>query len=178
VTSDPLVLPYGDDTPELDPEAWVAPGAVVVGAVTLAAGSSVWYGAVLRADVATITVGAGSNVQDNAVLHADPGHPLTIGADVTIGHGAVVHGCTVGDGALIGMGSTVLNGAVVGAGSIVAAGALVPQGAEVPPGSLAAGVPAKVRREVTEQERQGALLGSAVYRDLAAKHRQVIERSA
>jgi len=178
VTSHPLLLPFGDDTPQLDPTAWVAPGAVLVGAVTLAADSSVWYGAVLRADLALIRVGAGSNVQDNAVLHADPGLAVSIGADVTIGHGAVVHGCTIGDGALIGMGSTVLNGAVVGAGSIIAAGAVVPQGAEVPPGSLAAGVPAKVRREVTEEERQGALLGAAGYRDLSAKHREAVARQA
>ncbi|MGW3862846.1 gamma carbonic anhydrase family protein, partial [Streptomyces sp. NPDC005047] len=135
------------------------------------AGASVWYGAVLRGDVERISVGADSNVQDNCTLHADPGFPVTVGERVSIGHNAVVHGATVEDDCLIGMGATVLNGAVIGAGSLVAAQALVPQGMRVPPGSLVAGVPAKVRRELTEEERAGVTLNGTMYAALAGEHR-------
>jgi carbonic anhydrase/acetyltransferase-like protein (isoleucine patch superfamily) len=150
-----LITGIGGREPKIDGDVFVAPTASVVGDVTLHAGASVWYGAVLRGDVERITVGARSNVQDNCTLHADPGFPVTVGERVSIGHNAVVHGATVGDDCLIGMGATVLNGAVIGAGSLVAAQALVPQGMQVPPGSLVAGVPAKVRRELTEEEREG-----------------------
>ncbi len=109
-------------------EVFVAPSSVVLGEVTLGAGSSVWYNAVLGADCGPITLGAGSNVQDNCTVHVDPGFPVTVGERVTVGHNAVLHGCTVEDDCLIGMGATVMNGAVVGAGSLVAAQALVPQG--------------------------------------------------
>ena len=122
-----------------------ADNATLAGDVTLAEESSVWYGAVLRADTGRITVGAGSNVQDNAVLHTGPNLGVTIGKNVSIGHSAVVHGCTVGDGALIGMHATVMNGAVVGKNAVVAAGALVLENTVVPDGMVAMGVPAKVR---------------------------------
>jgi carbonic anhydrase/acetyltransferase-like protein (isoleucine patch superfamily) len=118
-------------------------------------------------------VGAQANVQDNVTLHADPGFPVSVGERVSIGHNAVVHGATVEDDCLIGMGATVLNGAVIGAGSLVAAQALVPQGMVVPPGSLVAGVPAKVRRELTEEERQGVTLNGTVYAELAKAHKDV-----
>ncbi|MFD1831089.1 gamma carbonic anhydrase family protein [Streptomyces desertarenae] len=160
--------------PVVDPEAYVAPTAVVVGEVELGAGSGVWYNAVLRGDCAAITVGAGSNVQDNCTVHADPGFPVVVGTGVSVGHNAVLHGCTVGNDVLIGMGSTVLNGARVGAGSLVAAHALVPQGMEVPPGSLVAGVPARVRRELTPEELEGIRLNAAVYRELAGTHRDTL----
>lgn len=120
--------------------------------------------------MATITVGENSNVQDGAVMHADPGMPLTVGERVSIGHNAVLHGCTVGDDVLVGMGATVLNGAVIGAGSLIAANALVPQGMQVPPGSMVAGVPAKVRRELTEAERATVTMNSTVYVELAKAH--------
>lgn len=149
-----LITGIGGKEPTIDGEAFVAPTASVIGDVTLHAGASLWYGAVARGDVERISVGAQSNIQDNCTLHADPGFPVTIGERVSVGHNAVVHGATVEDDCLIGMGATVLNGAVIGAGSLVAAQALVPQGMRVPPGSLVAGVPAKVRRELTEEERQ------------------------
>ncbi|WP_344323154.1 gamma carbonic anhydrase family protein [Streptomyces macrosporus] len=155
--------------------AYVAPTAVVVGDVALSAGASVWYNAVLRGDCDAIAVGADSNVQDNCTVHADPGFPTVVGERVSVGHNAVLHGCTVEDEVLIGMGATVLNGARVGAGSLVAAHALVPQGMEIPPGSLVAGVPARVRRELTAEEREGIRANAAMYRDLALVHRRAQE---
>ncbi|MFF9624093.1 gamma carbonic anhydrase family protein [Streptomyces griseosporeus] len=167
-----LIRGIGGREPKIDENTFVAPTASVIGDVTLAEGASVWYGAVLRGDVERISVGAQSNVQDNCTLHADPGFPVTVGERVSIGHNAVVHGATVEDDCLIGMGATVLNGAVIGAGSLVAAQALVPQGMVVPPGSLVAGVPAKVRRELTEEERQGVTLNGTMYAELGKAHRE------
>ncbi|GAA2765547.1 gamma carbonic anhydrase family protein [Streptomyces paradoxus] len=168
-----MITGIGGREPEIDGTAFVAPTASVIGGVTLGAGASVWYGAVVRGDVEAISVGASSNVQDNCTLHADPGFPVSVGERVSIGHNAVVHGATVEDDCLIGMGATVLNGAVIGAGSLVAAQALVPQGMVVPPGSLVAGVPAKVRRELSEEERQGITLNGTMYAELAKAHRDV-----
>ncbi|MEU3892103.1 gamma carbonic anhydrase family protein [Streptomyces sp. NPDC029041] len=168
-----MITGIGGREPEIDETAFVAPTASVIGSVTLGAGASVWYGAVVRGDVEAISVGASSNVQDNCTLHADPGFPVTVGERVSIGHNAVVHGATVEDDCLIGMGATVLNGAVIGAGSLVAAQALVPQGMVVPPGSLVAGVPAKVRRELSEEEKQGVTLNGTMYAELAKAHREV-----
>ncbi|ANP53713.1 carbonic anhydrase/acetyltransferase-like protein (isoleucine patch superfamily) [Streptomyces griseochromogenes] len=173
MTQKALIAGIGGKEPRVDPEAFVAPTASVIGDVTLGAGASVWYGAVVRGDVETITVGADANVQDNVTLHADPGFPVSVGERVSIGHNAVVHGATVEDDCLIGMGATVLNGAVIGAGSLVAAQALVPQGMLVPPGSLVAGVPAKVRRELSEEERQGVTLNGTMYAELAKAHKDV-----
>lgn len=174
MTQKALITGIGGKDPKVDAESFVAPTASVVGDVTLHAGASVWYGAVLRGDVERICVGADSNVQDNCTLHADPGFPVTVGERVSIGHNAVVHGATVEDDCLIGMGATVLNGAVIGAGSLVAAQALVPQGTRVPPGSLVAGVPAKVKRELTEEERQGVTLNGTMYAALAGQHRDAV----
>ncbi|CAL2055239.1 MULTISPECIES: gamma carbonic anhydrase family protein [Streptomyces] len=173
MTQGPLIVGIGGKEPRVDAEAFVAPTASVIGDVTLGAGASVWYGAVVRGDVETITVGARANVQDNVTLHADPGFPVTIGERVSIGHNAVVHGATVEDDCLIGMGATVLNGAVIGAGSLVAAQALVPQGMVVPAGSLVAGVPAKVRRELSAEEQEGVTLNGTLYADLAQAHKDV-----
>ncbi|MEU9735323.1 gamma carbonic anhydrase family protein [Streptomyces sp. NPDC048002] len=167
-----MIKGIGGREPKVDQDVFVAPTASVIGDVTLLRGASVWYGAVLRGDVERISVGASSNVQDNCTLHADPGFPVTVGERVSIGHNAVVHGATVEDDCLIGMGATVLNGAVIGAGSLVAAQALVPQGMVVPPGSLVAGVPAKVRRELTEEERAGLTLNGTMYAGLAQAHRE------
>jgi carbonic anhydrase/acetyltransferase-like protein (isoleucine patch superfamily) len=152
-------------------QPWIADSARVMGDVWLAPGSSVWFGAVIRADQASIRVGAGSNVQDNAVLHADPGYPLQVGADVSIGHSAICHGCTIEDGVLIGMGSVVMNGAVVGAGSTIAAGAVVTSGMQVPAGSLVAGVPAKVLRDLTPESIADNRANAVTYVALAAQHR-------
>ncbi len=162
--------------PDIDDGAWVAPSATVVGAVRLHEGANVWYGAVLRGDEDEIVIGVRSNVQDNCVMHTDPGHPVVVGADVTIGHGAIVHGATVEDGVLVGMGSTLLNGAVVGAGSIVAAGALVSEGVVIPPNSLVVGVPGKVRRETTEDERAHIAASAPGYVARADRHRGAVVR--
>ncbi|MFI2371224.1 gamma carbonic anhydrase family protein [Streptomyces sp. NPDC018833] len=170
-----LVAGVGGKEPKVDPDAFTAPTSVVMGDVTLAAGASVWYQSVLRGDGGPIVIGAGSNIQDNCTVHVDPGFPVTVGERVSVGHNAVLHGCTVEDDVLVGMGATVLNGAHIGAGSLIAAQALVPQGMRVPPGSLVAGVPAKVRRELTDEEREGIKLNAAVYTDLAKEHRTAHE---
>lgn len=131
----------------------LADTARVTGTVVLGAGANMWYGAAVRGDVADITIGAGSNVQDNATVHCDSGKPNTIGANVSIGHNAVVHGRSVGDGTLIGMGAIVMGETVIGKGCLIAAGALVPPGLEVPDGHVVLGVPGRVVREVTDDER-------------------------
>ncbi|WP_331766513.1 gamma carbonic anhydrase family protein [Embleya sp. NBC_00896] len=169
----PLIAAVANQVPQVDPAAFVAANAVVVGAVTLAAGSSVWYGAVLRGDADSITVGADTNIQDNCTVHSDLHFPTVIGERVSVGHNAVLHGCTVEDDVLVGMNATVLNGAHIGAGSLVAAGAVVTQGMRVPPGSLVAGVPAKVRRELTEDERSGIKANSTGYQFLAQAHAEI-----
>ncbi|WP_267245915.1 gamma carbonic anhydrase family protein [Streptomyces sp. PR69] len=171
MTERALIAAVGGKAPRISPDAFTAPTSVVVGEVTMEAGASVWYHTVLRADCGPIVLGAGSNIQDNCTVHVDPGFPVTVGARVSVGHNAVLHGCTVEDDVLVGMGATVLNGAHIGAGSLIAAQALVPQGMRVPPGSLVAGVPAKVRRELTDEEREGIKLNAAMYTDLAEAHR-------
>nr|WP_069467027.1 gamma carbonic anhydrase family protein [Actinacidiphila rubida] len=169
-----MVAAVASRTPAIDPAAFTAPTSVVLGDVTLAAGASVWYHAVLRGDCESLSIGPGSNIQDNCTVHADPGFPVVVGAGVSVGHNAVLHGCVVEDGVLVGMGATVLNGATIGAGSLVAAAALVPQGMTVPPGSLVAGVPAKVRRLLTDEERAGVALNAEHYVALAAVHREAL----
>lgn len=175
---EPLIAAVGGREPAVDSQAYVAPTAVVVGDVTLGPDTSVWYQAVLRGDCESVSLGAGSNVQDNCTVHADPGFPVVIGDRVTVGHNAVVHGCTVGDDVLVGMGATVLNGAVIGSGSLVAAQALVPQGMQVPPGSLVAGVPAKVKRPLTDEEREHIRLNGAGYVALTQVHRESLGGAA
>ena len=157
-------------TPQVPETAWAAPNATLLGKVTLGESASVFYSAVLRGDMDTITIGERSNIQDGCVAHTDPGHPVVVGAGVSVGHRAVLHGCTVEDDALIGMGAVVLNGAVVGAGSLVAAGAVVTEGMQIPPGSLVAGVPAKVRKELDEEAIESLRQNARTYVDLAARH--------
>ena len=157
------VLSLPGKTPSIAGGTFVADGARIVGDVSLAAGSSVWYNAVLRGDSAGIVIGPGSNVQDNVSIHVDAGHPVTVGAKVSIGHNAVVHGCTIGDASLIGMGAVILSGAVIGSGCLIAGGAVVLGGTEIPDGSLVAGVPAKVRRALTDDERAGLVRNADVY---------------
>lgn len=157
------VLALPDRTPSIADDAFVAEGARVVGDVTLSPGVSVWYNAVLRADSAPIVIGRDSNVQDNVSLHVDDGHPVVVGAKVSIGHNAVVHGCTIGDGSLVGMGAVILGGAVIGDGCLIAGGAVVLGGTEVPDGSLVAGVPAKVRRALSDEERAGLVANADIY---------------
>lgn len=157
--------------PDIAADAWVAPGANLIGKVVLEAGASVWFGCTLRGDNEEIRVGAGSNVQENVVCHTDMGFPLVIGANCTIGHKAMLHGCIIGEGSLIGMGATILNGAKIGCGCLIGAGALVTEGKEIPDGSLVMGAPGKVVRQLDEAA-QAALLGSAErYRANAARFR-------
>jgi carbonic anhydrase/acetyltransferase-like protein (isoleucine patch superfamily) len=158
-------------TPHIAEDAWVAPGAVVLGDVTLGSKVSVFYGCVLRSEHAPIVIGEGTNLQDGVIAHADPGFPCTIGARVSVGHRATLHGCTVGDDVLVGMSATLLNGCSVGSWSLVAAGAVVRERFVVPPGTLVAGVPAKVMRELTDDERVRIELNAAVYLDTAEVHK-------
>ncbi|GAA2439922.1 gamma carbonic anhydrase family protein [Streptomyces sp. NPDC007076] len=170
-----LITGMGGKEPDIDGDAFTAPTSVVIGEVTMAPGSSLWYHAVLRADCGPIVIGADSNIQDNCSVHVDPGFTVTVGERVSVGHNAVLHGCTIEDDVLVGMGSTVLNGARIGAGSLIAAQALVPQGMQVPPGSLVAGVPAKVKRQLTEEELEGIKFNAVGYVELAKAHRRAHE---
>ena len=156
--------------PQIHTEAWVAETAVVIGDVQLAAGASLWPTAVARGDVSSIVVGEGSNVQDGAVLHGDPDQPVSIGADVTIGHRAVVHGATLKDGCLIGIGAIVLSGVTVGEEALVAAGSVVTR--DVPAGTLVMGAPAQVKRELTAEVRAEQRQHARRYRQLADAHAQ------
>lgn len=167
-----MISSFRGVTPEVAGDAWVAETATVLGDVVVGARSGVWFGAVVRADVAPIRVGEATNLQDNCTLHADPGAPLTVGDRVTVGHAAVLHGCTVGSDALVGMAAVVLNRARIGEGSMVAAGAVVLEDTEVPPGSLVAGVPARVRRPVTDAERERVRRNAAGYVLLAEEQRR------
>lgn len=169
--AEPLIVTVAGHTPQLDPESWVAPNASLIGQVRLAARAGVWYSATLRAEAEVIEIGAGTNIQDGVTVHVDPGFPVHVGAGVSVGHNAVLHGCTIGDGVLIGMGAIVLNAAVVGEGSLVAAGALITQGMVVPPRSLVAGVPGKVRRELSAEEVAANRHNAAVYEHLIDLHR-------
>lgn len=166
-----MIRPVNGKSPQIDETAWVAPSADLVGDVHLDAHSSVYYGAVLRAEFAPITLGEGSNLQDGVVVHTDLDKPTTVGKGVSVGHRAVLHGCTIEDDCLIGMGSVVLNEAVIGAGSLVAAGAVVPEQAVIPPGSLVAGVPAKVRRQLTEADLARLRANGQAYLAITDLHR-------
>lgn len=165
-----FIKAFGGKCPVLEHPAFVAENAILIGDVHLSPDSSVFYGAVLRADSGSIAVGEGSNIQDGAVLHTGEGQGVHIGRNVTVGHCALVHGCTVEDDALIGMHATVMNGAVIGRGSIVAAGALVTEGTIVPPGSVVMGVPGKIRGAVTPEQQADTRANTAGYVDCARAH--------
>lgn len=160
-----------DAVPDLAPDSWVAPSADVIGAVRLGAGASIWFGAVVRADNGAIVIGDRTNIQDGAVLHSDPGAPLTLGTDCTIGHRAVLHGCTIGDRVLIGMGATVLNHAVIAEDCVVGAGALVTEGKSFPPGSLIVGAPARAVKMLTDEQLAGLKLSARGYVEKAKHYR-------
>ena len=170
IASGASVIALRGRVPHITDGVFVADGARIVGDVDLAGGASVWYNAVLRGDSAPIRIGERSNVQDNVSVHVDADHPVVIGEDVSIGHNAVIHGCTIGAASLIGMGAVILSGAVIGAGCLVAGGAVVLGGTNVPDGSLVAGVPAKVRRPLTEEERAGLLANAVIYLGHAQTH--------
>ena len=144
-------------------DLWIAPTAVLIGKVRLEAESSVWWGAVLRGDTELITLGRRSNVQDNCVLHTDEGFPLTIGADVTVGHLAILHGCTIGEGSRIGMGAVILNGARIGRGCLIGGKALIGEGKEIPDNSLVKGIPGKVVGELGPEQLSGLRESAASY---------------
>jgi carbonic anhydrase/acetyltransferase-like protein (isoleucine patch superfamily) len=160
---EPIVLALGALRPVIAGDVYLAPNCVVAGDVEIGAGSSVWFNATIRGDVAPIRIGERSNVQDGAVLHVDSGTPCVIGDDVTIGHGAIVHAATVGDGVTIGMGATVLSRSRIGAGAIVAAGAVVLEDTVVAAGTLVAGVPAREKRRLDEAQRAGSVENAARY---------------
>jgi carbonic anhydrase/acetyltransferase-like protein (isoleucine patch superfamily) len=163
------VLPAGEDY-------WIAPDANLIGDVRIASGVSVWFGATLRGDSEPIDVGAGSNVQDNSVLHTDPGYPLLIGENCTIGHKVMLHGCVIEDGALIGMGAIVLNGARIGRGSLVGAGALITEGNQIPEGSLVIGAPARVVRTLGPEGSAQCAAAAEHYRARIGRYRRELRR--
>lgn len=166
-----MIYALDDIAPQIDPTAWVAPDANVIGKIVLEASSSVWFGATLRGDNEEIRLGANSNIQENCVLHTDMGYPLVIGANCTIGHKAMLHGCTIGEGSLIGMGATILNGAKIGRGCLIGAGALVTEGKEIPDGSLVMGAPGKVIRTLDAAAQARLIQSAASYRDNARRFR-------
>jgi carbonic anhydrase/acetyltransferase-like protein (isoleucine patch superfamily) len=165
-----MVYELGDSKPELVGEGhFIAPNAAVIGRVTLQARSSVWFNCVLRGDADSIEIGEGSNIQDGTIIHADPGFPAKIGANVTVGHAAMIHGCSIGDGSLVGIGAIVLNGARIGRECLIGAGALVTEGMEIPDGSLVLGAPARVKRELSEDQRRMLSLNAEHYVGNAAR---------
>lgn len=166
-----MIYALDDIAPQIDPTAWVAPDANVIGKIVLEAGSSVWFSATLRGDNEEIRLGENSNIQENCVLHTDMGYPLVIGANCTIGHKAMLHGCTIGEGSLIGMGATILNGAKIGRGCLIGAGALVTEGKEIPDGSLVMGAPGKVIRTLDAAAQARLIQSAASYRDNARRFR-------
>jgi carbonic anhydrase/acetyltransferase-like protein (isoleucine patch superfamily) len=163
-------------TPERHESAWVAETASVIGNVTMAEGSSVWFGATVRGDNETIQIGARSNVQDGSVCHSDPGSPLKIGEDVTIGHLAMIHGCTIGNGTLVGIGATILNGANIGKNCLIGAHALVTEGKIIPDNSVVMGSPGKVVKTLTADQAAKVKLGAQFYVANAKRFRERLER--
>ena len=170
------IYQLGDDAPRIAPEAWVADSAQVIGRVSLAAGASIWYGAVLRGDNEWLTLGQRCNVQDGSVLHSDMGFPLTLGDDVTVGHQAMLHGCSVGAGSLIGIQAVVLNGAKIGRGCLVGAGAVVTEGKEFPDNVLILGAPAKAVRAITPEQAERLRLTAWHYVENAERHRTLLKK--
>lgn len=166
-----MIIALGEVRPTIADDAWVAPTATLIGAVELAAGSSIWYGAVLRGDNEPIQIGENSNIQDNVVIHTDMGAPAVVGAGVSVGHSAVIHGARIGDDVLVGMGSIVMNRAVVGAGSLIAAGALIPEDMVIPPRSLVVGVPARVVRELSDEDVDRNRANATTYTRHRDRHR-------
>ena len=165
------VYQLDDQVPQLAEGAWVADSAQVIGNVQLAENASVWFGAILRGDNEVLRVGRNSNVQDGSVLHSDPGFPLTLGDNVTVGHQVMLHGCTVGDGSLIGIQAVVLNGAKIGKHCLVGAGSLVPEGKEFPDGSLIVGTPARVVRQLTPEQIEGLARNAEHYVENARRYK-------
>lgn len=165
----------GDLSPQLVDGTWAAPSADLIGDVRLGQRASVWFGAVIRADNTPIVIGEESNIQDGAIGHSDPGFPLTIGARVTVGHQAILHGCTIADDCLIGMGARILNGAVLEPECLVGAGALITEGKRFERGCLIVGSPARVVRQLSDEERQGLRVSAAHYAEKAARYAALLK---
>jgi carbonic anhydrase/acetyltransferase-like protein (isoleucine patch superfamily) len=166
---------YLDQKPQVDPSAYIASGAVVLGAVSLAKHSSIWHQAVLRADINRIDIGEGSNIQDGTIVHLADDYGVSVGAYVTVGHAAMIHACTIEDECLIGMQATILDGARIGKQSIVGAGALVTKGSQIPPGSLVLGAPARVVRTLSAEERGSLKAMAEKYITVAGEHKRRFE---
>lgn len=170
------IFQLDDFIPTLHASAWVADNAQVIGQVTLAEDSSVWFGVVVRGDVERISVGKGSNIQDNSVLHADAGSPLVIGDNVTVGHQAMLHGCTIGDGSLIGIQAVVLNGAKIGKNCLVGAGALVTEGKEFPDGCMILGSPAKAVKQLSPEQIEALKMSAQHYISNASRYKNGLKK--
>lgn len=171
-----MIYSFEGHTPQIHDTAWVSPEATVIGQVTLGPHVNVWPGAVLRGDVGVITIGAHSNIQDNSVIHVDTGGETVLGEYVTVGHMAMLHSCTIDNACLIGMSATVLSRSVVGEGTIIGGGAVVLEGQEIPAFSIAAGVPAKVKRELDPETRQARIKHAEGYVELAKRYRTGLKR--
>ena len=167
------IIELDGKAPQIAADAYVAPTAVLIGDVTVTAGASIWFGAVLRGDNSAIVIGEGSNVQDNCVIHCAADLPTIVGANVTIGHMAMLEGCEIEDGTLIGMGAIVLQRARVGSGSLVAAGAVVGEGVEIPPGVLAAGVPARVKKEIAGESQRWVQTAALEYQSKRLRYQAI-----
>ncbi|EEE36804.1 bacterial transferase family protein [Rhodobacteraceae bacterium KLH11] len=168
------IYALGEHTPQIHQDSWVAPDANLIGKVVLEQGASVWFGCTIRADNEEIRVGTGSNVQEDCVLHVDPGYPLTIGTNCSMGHKVMLHGCTIGDNSLIGMGAIVLNGAKIGRNCLIGAGALITEGKEIPDNSLVMGAPGKVVRQLDEAAVQKLTLTALHYQQTMRKYRDTL----
>ncbi len=165
------LLPFESHTPRVATDAYVAPGAWVIGDVTLGPESSIWFNAVLRGDTSSITIGRRANLQDGVIVHVDQDEPTDVGEDVTVGHAAIIHAARIAPRVLVSMQAVILSGVTVGEGSIIGAGALVPEGRTIPPRSLVLGTPGRVVREVTDAEYAAILHSAAHYAELARAHR-------
>ena len=171
------IFPYKGIWPTIANDVFIAPGAMVIGNVIIHEGASIWYNAVVRGDTAPIVIGRRTNIQDNCTLHVDADAPLTIGDECTIGHGAVVHGATIGDHVLVGMNATVLSHSQVGSNTIIGACTLIGERKSIPEGVLAVGIPAKVRRELTPEEREHIITSAEGYYERALEHKKANNHS-
>ena len=169
-----MIIKYEEISPKIAEGCFIAPSSDIIGKVTIGESSSVWYGAVLRGDVASITIGDRTNIQDNVTVHVANGHPTVLGDDVTVGHNAVVHGCTIGNRVLIGMGAIVLDGAIIEDDVIIGAGALIPPGKTIPSKSLVVGSPGKIVRSLDDQTLQSLISSANIYVTEASLHKRNI----
>jgi carbonic anhydrase/acetyltransferase-like protein (isoleucine patch superfamily) len=171
-----MIVPYRGKHPEIASHTFVAPTAVIIGAVRILKGASIWYGTVVRGDKEPIVIGENTNIQDNCMVHTDDGQPAVIGSNVSIGHNAVVHGCNIKDNCLVGIGAVVLSGATIGQGSVIAAGSVVREGQEIGPGQLVAGTPARFKRELTDEDAKRFLKTVEDYNTLRRNHSKLYEK--